>query len=467
MKLPKLTPRVIIVSVSIFLIVSASLIVTLLTVIDTQPPVVAFANPLNDDICNGTLVINLEVSDKGSIGAKIGKVEIYIDEILKSSVNGYSWDTTQYEDGYHLLSAKAFDKKGNMAETSINVTVDNFINPPPSDMFKILNFNILESGLNPEWKEVVKAENPDIAVFIETGDWDNIDNQLLDLYTKQFNGYFYEEAPYYSNTSQGVQWSTQGTAILSRYPFVDFFQDPFSDFFYDDNVTLDDGTQHGLASDFGHAVIDINGKIVHIIGYHLKCCSGTHEENRREREMEGFINYMDDLGDVPIIFLGDTNSMALSDNNQSIPEELADFGYAPSIMLLNSSHPEYGQYSSKVHNFTDVYRHFYPNDIEDGRTLNVLNMHSRIDHIFVNQHFNNSLINSTVGSGTIYDDLASDHYSVDAFISIANISQGLSLKTYEREASSEKTLIESQELTKELPVLNNNFELAILTYKKK
>ena len=459
MKLPKLTPRLIIISISIFLIVTSGLVITLLSVIDNTPPTVAFANPMNYDICSGTITVIVDATDTGSIGAKVSKVEIYIDDVLLSSVNGYSWDTTQHNDGQYSLSAKVFDKKGNTAENSINITVDNYVNPAPTDMFKILNYNILESGKNPEWKEVVKAENPDIAVFIETGIWDNIDNQLLDLYTKQFSGYFYEEAPYYSNTSQGVQYSTQGTAILSRYPILDFF--------YDDNVTLDDGSQHSLASDFGHAVIDINGKIVHVIGYHLKCCSGPTEQNRRERETEGFINYMDNLGDVPIIFLGDTNSMALSDNNQSIPEPGADFGYAPSIMLLNSSNPDYGQYSSKVHNFTDVYRHFYPNDTEDGRTLNVLNMHSRIDHIFVNQHFNNSLINSTVGTNTIYDDLASDHYSVDAFISITNISQGLSYKVSDRKAPNEKSFQESFVVTEDIPSFISNSKLEILTYKEK
>jgi len=459
MKLPKLSPKIIITSVSIFLIVSTSLILTLLTVIDNKPPVVAFANPLHEDICSGTLTINIDATDKGSIGAKIGKVEIYIDDVLKSSENDYSWDTTQYDDGYHSISTKVFDKKGNMAEDSINVTVDNFINPPPSDIFKILNFNIFESGANAEWKSVVKAENPDIAVFIETGDWDNSENYLLDLYIKQFNGYFYEEAPYEGYTSQGVGYNTQGAAILSRYPIVDFF--------YDDNVTLDDGSQHNVASDFSHATIDIYGKEVHIIGYHLKCCSGTFEEFRRERETEGFINYMDNLGDVPIIFIGDTNSMALSDNNQSIPEAGADFGYAPSIMLLNSSDTVYGQYSSKVHNFTDVYRHLHPNDTEDGRTLHILNIHSRIDHIFVNQHFNNTLINSTVGSGTIYDESASDHYSVDAFISIANISMGLSHKVYERKAPEEISFNKSPVINEEVPAFIYNSELAILTYKEK
>ncbi len=459
MKLTKISPRLIIISVSIFLIISSALIVTILSVIDNVPPTAAFANPLNDDICSGTLVINVDATDTGSIGAKINKVEIYIDDVLKSSENGYSWDTNQYDDGYHTLNTIVYDKKGNTAEDRINVTVDNFLNPAPTDMFKILNFNILESGLNPEWLEVVKTENPDIAVFIETGYWDNSDNYLLDLYIKQLNGYFYEEAPYEGYTTQGVQYSTQGAAILSRYPIVDFF--------YDDSVTLDDETEHHLASDFGHAVVDIQGNEVHIIGYHLKCCSGTHEEERRAKETEGFINYMDDLGDVPIIFIGDTNSMALSDDNQSLPEAGADFGFAPSIMLLDPSHPEYGQYSSKVHNFTDVYRHLHPNDTEDGRTLHVLNMHSRIDHIFVNQHFNNTLINSTVGSGTIYDDPASDHYSVDAFISISNISMGLSHTMFERKFSAEVDFNKSLDITEEIPVFVFNSELFILTNEEK
>ena len=457
MKFPKLSPKVIIISVSLFLIVSTSLVITLLTVIDNVPPTITFTNPLEDDICSGTVSIEYIAEDKGSIGAKVEKVEIYIDEELKSSEGNFIWNTNEYNDGHYTIKAVAFDKSGNRAESAINITVDNFLNPPPLDMFKILDFNIYESGKNPDWKNVVKATNPDIAVFVETGDWDNSDDYLLNHYLNQLNGYFYEEAPYEGYTTQGIGYNTQGEAIFSRYPILDFYQD--------DNVTLDDETYHYLASDFMHAVVDIQGIEVNIIGYHLKCCASDFEKLRREKETEGLINYMDDLGDVPIIFLGDTNSMSPTDNNQSIPEPGADFGYGPVTMLLYPNDPTYGQYSSVVHNFTDVYRYAYPNDTEVGYTLNILNSHSRIDHIFVNHHFENSMINSSIGSGTEYDETASDHYSVNAFLSITNISSTLNAKV---ETEQSKKFIQLEELIEtpnEIVSSKLNFEIAAIIEK--
>ncbi|MHA1219379.1 MAG: Ig-like domain-containing protein [Candidatus Heimdallarchaeaceae archaeon] len=385
---------------------------TIVLLKDETPPTIQILNPKNGYGYSGTVLIEIIAEDD----SKVMKIEIFIDDILQNESSTYNWDTTEYSDGFHNITAVATDKSGNNATASIICTVDNFINPPPTDEFKILNYNVKESGIGDEWIEVVKAENPDIAIFVETGTWDDSGNRKLNKVINQFNGYFYEEAPYIGFTTTGSTYSTVGQAILSRYPILEFNQI--------DDFTLDDDSSYTLAAHpLIHSIVDIQGNEVHILGYHLKCCEnsgGLDNENRREREQEGIINYMDDLGNVPIMYVGDLNSLSPADVNDTTRGTFTDFGFGPATMLLNPSDEIYGNYSSKVHNFTDVYRTLHPSN--PGHTLNILNYESRIDFIFVNQHFNNTLVSSNIGIGTELDDTASDHYTLDAVISITNIS---------------------------------------------
>ncbi|MCK5142000.1 MAG: hypothetical protein KAQ70_07390, partial [Candidatus Heimdallarchaeota archaeon] len=230
--------------------------------IDRTPPTVEFSSPTSLDIVSGTHNIEYLMADTGGYTAKIQTIDLYIDDSLVSNDASFSWDTTEYDDGYHTLFVKVVDGAGNSAEATILVTVDNFLDSAPTDMFKILNYNVFESGVNPEWKDVVKAVNPDIAVFVETGDWDNSEDRQLNAYVKEFNGYFYNEAPYVGYTTQGIKWNTQGEAILSRYPILDVYQ---AEILHADNDTVVDLT-HALL----HVVVDIEGNEVHIIAIHLK-----------------------------------------------------------------------------------------------------------------------------------------------------------------------------------------------------
>ena len=75
----------------------------------------------------------------------------------------------------------------------------------------------------------------------------------------------------------------------------------------------------------------------------MKAFEGTDNEERREREKEGIINYMDALGDMPIIYAGDMNSM--------YPGDVANLGTTPVEMLIDSNN----QYSSNIHTFIDVH----------------------------------------------------------------------------------------------------------------
>ncbi len=374
---------------------------------DTTAPSVTITNPTNGATVSGSVTITFSASDANGISS----TSLLIDGTQVSSSTSFVWDTTLETDGSHQITARATDTSGNVGEDIISVTVSNNGggSPPPTatGAYKIMLYNIEQSGINPDWKQVVKEENPDIAIFIETGDWDDNNNQLLNQYVTEFNNYFVNEAPYVGYTTQGIAFSTSGEAILSRYPVVSVTQIT--------NVTLDTGAVFDPSHDFFDVVVDINGVHTHVIAAHLKCCSGTTNEDKRERAMEGIINYMDSLGDVPIVFAGDLNSFSPVDVEDPNLAPNGNLGWGPMTMLVRPSDPTYGQYSSTVHTFTDVFRSLNPTD--PGYTYGHQNptYTSRIDFIVVNQHFAGLLINSTTGD-TPTANTGSDHYSVDTFV---------------------------------------------------
>ncbi|UJG40709.1 MAG: endonuclease/exonuclease/phosphatase family protein [Candidatus Heimdallarchaeum aukensis] len=373
---------------------------------DVTAPRITYYNPTPAQIVDNLVNISFEVVDDTTQQNKL-QIELYIDNVLVSTTTTYIWDTSDYEEGAHTISVKATDKHKNSNIKNVTVIVDNIKYSPPDDAFKIMTYNILESGKQPDWIKVVEEENPDICLFVETGDWDNAGNRSFYQYLNVFNDYFLEEAPYRGYTAQGISYSTSGEAIVSRYPIIDFNQI--------DTLTLDNGETYHPTHDFIEGVVNISGVEVHIIGAHLKASTGETNEQRRELEQEGIINYMDELGLVPIIYLGDFNSHSPEDVGELAPE--VDLGDGPMRMLLYPNDTNYGQYSSKIHNFTDVFRTLNPTD--PGYTFGPENPSTigRIDYIVVNQFFAQSLINSTTGD-TPHANTGSDHYTVDAFISM-------------------------------------------------
>ncbi len=354
-------------------------------------------------------------SDKNaSCEAEEFAYSIYIDNTLFSETNSTVWNTAQFSDGPHTLLAKAVSTSGCANETEFVVIVDSFINDPPSDIFKLIAYNIDGGGKNPDWKKVVYEENPDIMVCIETGNLDDSNSISLRRYVNDFNMHFYDEAPFRGYTSQVHTVLYIGEAILSRYPIINFIDIP--------SVTLDDGSPYIVTHSFIDAVVNISGTVTHFICTHLKAMGDTQSSNntwRRVLEQQGIINYMDDLGDVPIIYLGDINSFSPFDTGDLAT--LGDLGYGSLTMLLCPDDPVYGQYSSTVHTFTDVFRTLNPTEIGHTYGHTDTRYNSRIDYIIVNQFFTESLINSTTGD-THHAKTGSDHYSADVFISISNIS---------------------------------------------
>jgi len=370
---------------------------------DTTPPTVTITNPPDGATVSGTVTITFTATDENPITG----YEIYIDGALKAETTSYSWDTTVDTDGSHTILCRARDNSKNWGEDSITVTVENDGSPSPTynDGFKVMTYNIEASGANENWKGVVKEENPDILILVETGTWDDNGDYTLNQVVNEFNAYFVDEAPYVGYCAQGISYETDGEAILSRYPVVDFIQIPI--------VQLDDGSDYDVTHDFIDAAVDIDGTYVHVIGAHLKAMSGSDNEWRRERETEGIINYMDSLGDVPIMYMGDLNSFSPDDTGDLAPS--GNLGYGPMTMMLYPDDPTYGQYSSTVHTFTDVFRTLNPTD--PGYTYGHQDptYTSRIDFIVVNSFFDDKLINSTTGD-TPSADVGSDHYCVDVFI---------------------------------------------------
>lgn len=369
---------------------------------DTEPPVITVQSPGNNTELFGATAIAFTATDESSIL----RYEIHIDGVARAASQSYNWNTGTVTDGAHNVTLRALDAGTNWGEETISVEVNNSVVPAYDfkNTFKIMAYNIKESGINSDWKEVVKEENADIVMLVETGHFDNNGNQLLRQAVDELNAYFANEEPYTGLCALGIDYSTSGEAILSRYPILEFIQIP--------TVELDINRTHDVTHDFVDAVIDINGTPVHLIGAHLKAGGGADNQNRRNLENQGIINYMDDLGEVPIVYLGDMNSYSPQDN-VTIDQ---DYGYGPLTMLVDPDDPVYGQYASEVHNFTDVFRALYPD--ESGYTYGhqYAPLLARIDYILVNSFFEHKLVNSTAGD-TAHADTGSDHYSIDLFLS--------------------------------------------------
>ena len=269
-----------------------------------------------------------------------------------------------------------------------------------SETVKIMAYNIKESGessTHPDWKDVVKEENADVIMFVETGYWDDSSNAKLNQYITEFNNYFSSEDPYVGYTTQGISYSTSGEAIMSRYPIVSTNQIA--------NVPLDDSSSYDVTHDFLDVVVDISGTDVHILGAHLKAMTGSENEERREWEQEGIINYMDNYPNDAFIYMGDLNSFSPEDIG--INNDQSGLGYGPCTMLVDQS----DTHSSTAHTFTDVHRTLNP------YALGISNpaYDSRIDFVYVNQYLSNKIVSSTTGD-TASALTGSDHLTVDVLI---------------------------------------------------
>ena len=167
-----------------------------------------------------------------------------------------------------------------------------------------------------------------------------------------------------------------------------------------------------VAHDLLDVEVNVSGTIMHLIGSHLKAFDDC--KKYRELEQEGIINYMDSLGSIPIVYLGDMNSFSPEDWELNTLQ--SGLGYGPLSMLVPPYlNPEtavdYSSYSSTFHSWTDVHRSLNPTDWG----ITSPEWDSRIDFIYVNQFLAPYIVNSTTGD-TIHASSGSDHYSIDVYI---------------------------------------------------
>lgn len=94
-------------------------------VVDSIPPTVTILNPPNGTQISKSIIIQASATDNFAIS----KVEFYVDGVLKATDSAapytYSWSTKSVKDGWHTVSAKAYDSSGNSATASISVYVRN------------------------------------------------------------------------------------------------------------------------------------------------------------------------------------------------------------------------------------------------------------------------------------------------------------------------------------------------------
>ncbi|MHA1912032.1 MAG: endonuclease/exonuclease/phosphatase family protein [Candidatus Kariarchaeaceae archaeon] len=358
-------------------------------------PMLNFSNPENESTVGDIVSLILEVTN----GEEIEVFEIYIDGDLVSNNKTYQWNTVNETAGEHTILGRAKNLADQWGEVTYVLSVDSSY---VSGVFNLLNYNILEAARkNDDWLEIVKQSNPEIIVLVETGDMGEPDQVRMNSVLNQLNALFPDEDPYvgYATETLTPTSFTDGEAVFSRFPIISVNQI--------DELYLDDGTVRDSAHDFVEVVVEIGEMQTYIIGAHLSCCDGG--QANREKDMEGIINYMDELGEVPIIYTGDMNCFSPFDVGEIAPDP-GNLGTEPIAKLLIPSDP----HASKIHTFKDVYRELNPS--YPGFTYIDPFYKSRIDYIFVNDYFYGSLVNSTVITPEInsYVTTASDHFPMEA-----------------------------------------------------
>ena len=264
-----------------------------------------------------------------------------------------------------------------------------------SGLVKVLNYNTVEAGQNPEWTQIIKQENPDILIQVETGSKEN-----LPIWRDELNSLFDDEIPYEVVGFDAVS-TTDGQAIYSRFPIKSTK--------VISSVTLDDGSIHKMNHPYMQAIIEINNIEILFLANHLSCCDNLAA---RLLEHEGLMNYFDTIDpSMPILYGGDFNSLTSQDTDfENLAPMQDNLNTIPIDMMINSSHP----LAPKNHLFYDTYRELNPD--RKGFTLNhegsytsIDHFRDRIDYIFVNQHMLKYLVNSSVVTDHPAVITASDH----------------------------------------------------------
>lgn len=104
---------------------SGAVSVNVVNSMDVKPPTVSIIKPSDGSTVSKTVDVVASAWDESGIS----RVEFYVDGKLAATVSAepytYRWNTRSVRDGWHTITAKAYDKYGNAAEATVKVYVSN------------------------------------------------------------------------------------------------------------------------------------------------------------------------------------------------------------------------------------------------------------------------------------------------------------------------------------------------------
>jgi len=103
---------------------------------DLTSPTVSISSPANGSAFDPNVNVSVNVSGNDNVG--VTSLSLSVDGTVVGNGNGssasFSWNTGSVGSGPHTLTARAYDAAGNQGATSISVTVNTVVQPPPSQL---------------------------------------------------------------------------------------------------------------------------------------------------------------------------------------------------------------------------------------------------------------------------------------------------------------------------------------------
>jgi len=119
---------------------------------DTTPPTVSISSHSSGQTVNEIVTITVTTQDNEGIS----KVEFFVDDFLvltdTESPYQYVWNTTEYEDGEHIVKVISYDNSVNSTESQpIMLNIDNLSSSPQSSQITSIVFD--NGGFTITWKK--------------------------------------------------------------------------------------------------------------------------------------------------------------------------------------------------------------------------------------------------------------------------------------------------------------------------
>jgi len=117
---------------------------------ETVKPTVSFTFPHNGDVLQNTVLIQVAASDASGITQVVLKIDGIKKATDKVAPYEFFWDTKQFTNNFHKLTAKATDIFGNAKTVNITVLVQNSfaVQPVEQQLIDLINAERTLRGLN-------------------------------------------------------------------------------------------------------------------------------------------------------------------------------------------------------------------------------------------------------------------------------------------------------------------------------